>query len=191
MSEITGDGLAAIAAELGILQLGHPGLRQRAREVEDVASDEVQQACGRLLETVDAFRTRIGFGRGIAAPQLGIPLRLVALRVDGYPSILVNPSITWESDETFQLWDDCMSFPDLLVRLRRKSCISVACTTQGGETRSLEKLDRGMSELLQHEIDHLDGVLAVDRALDREAIVTRGVYRELEPHFLAQTAEAY
>lgn len=75
------------------------------------------------------------------------------------PFCIANPEIVWRSEERFTLWDDCMSFPFLLVRLSRHVSISVRYTDEEGVERSWEKLDRPESELLQHEIDHLDGVV--------------------------------
>ena len=79
-----------------------------------------------------------------------------------------------------------MSFPSLLVRVRRHRSISVRFTTGEGERVVWEKLEPAVSELLQHEIDHLDGVLAVDHALDRGAIVTRAAFDAHREHFLRQ-----
>jgi len=74
------------------------------------------------------------------------------------------------------LWDDCFSFPDLLVRLERAERVGVRYEDEQGRTQILEA-EGAFSELLQHEIDHLDGVLAVDRALDRNSFCTREEWR--------------
>ena len=88
------------------------------------------------------------------------------------------------------MWDDCMSFPFLLVRLRRHDSITVRYLDEAGAAQQLERLDRTTSELLQHEIDHLDGVLATDRALDRESLVTRVAFEARPSWFLAQVDHA-
>ncbi len=76
------------------------------------------------------------------------------------------------------MWDDCMSFPFLLVRVRRHSAISVRYLDDEGSIRVMDNLDQATSELLQHEIDHLDGILAVDHAMDVDALVSREVFEE-------------
>lgn len=141
-----------------------------------VKDPEVVASAETLLATLHAFRREHGFGRGIAAPQIGVSLRMVALAMEGWPEILLDPEITWRSEGTMTLWDDCMSFPGLLVRLRRHRSISVRFLDRDGRMHHRDRLDPEVSELLQHEIDHLDGVLAVDRALDRDSLVLREVW---------------
>jgi len=74
------------------------------------------------------------------------------------------------------MWDDCMSFPWLMVRLKRHRSISLQYVDEDGRTREWRELEQSTSELLQHEIDHLDGILAIDRALDHESVISREVY---------------
>lgn len=83
------------------------------------------------------------------------------------------------------LWDDCMCFPDLLVRVRRAASVSVSFEDIEGHLHHKERLDIAASELMQHEIDHLDGVLAVDHAVDRDALVTRAAFLGDPEHFRA------
>ncbi|MGA7614883.1 MAG: peptide deformylase, partial [Thermoanaerobaculia bacterium] len=122
------------------------------------------------------FRRRHGFGRAIAAPQIGIGQRFIAIDLGKGPFLVVNPVITSRSEETFTMWDDCMSFPDILVRLRRHRSISLYYHDEAGRDHEWRDLDTAESELLQHETDHLDGVLAIDHALDRESIVLRPLF---------------
>ena len=168
-----------------MLLLGDPRLRERSREVEDFDDPAVAAAGEALAATLAAFRRRHGFGRAISAPQIGVPLRMIAVNLGDGPFLVVNPTVTWASDETFTMWDDCMSFPGLLVRLARHRGISLAYRDERGAERAWERMDLAPSELLQHEIDHLDGVLAVDRALDREALVMREVFEADRARFAA------
>ena len=163
-----------------VLLLGDPRLRARCERVEDPRAPEARADLARLAAALDEFRRTRGFGRGIAAPQIGIPLRFVAINLGEGTRCLVNPEISWRSPETFTMWDDCMSFPELLVRVRRHDSISVRYQDEEGEERSRERLGRAESELLQHELDHLDGVLAIDRAIDRESLVLRAAF-DLDP----------
>jgi peptide deformylase len=79
-----------------------------------------------------------------------------------------------------------MSFPELLVRVARHTSLSLSYVDEAGAPHELREVDRPLAELLQHEIDHLDGVLAVDRALDREAIVMQRVYTANRAFYDAQ-----
>ena len=159
-----------------ILLLGDPGLRRVCRPVADFGDPELGIACATLTATLADFQRRHGFGRAIAAPQIGVERRIVAIDPAHGPPLLINPEITWRSGETMTLWDDCMSFPALLVRLRRHRSISLTYQDAAGMAHEWNELAPGTAELLQHEIDHLDGVLAVDHALDRQAIVLRQVF---------------
>ena len=161
-----------------VLLLGEPGLRKDCRPVDDVNSSDFRFYRHRLHATLDAFRAEHGFGRAISAPQIGVTLRFIAVNLGGEPFTMINPEITWRSSQTFTLWDDCMSFPFLLVRVRRHRTISVRYLDDHGRVNVMDKADQATSELLQHEIDHLNGVLAVDHALDAEAIVSREVFEE-------------
>jgi len=169
-----------------ILLLGDPRLRQMCRVVADFADPELQLACAALTATLVDFRRRHGFGRAIAAPQIGVDLRVVAMDPAHGPPLLINPEIVHRSAESMTLWDDCMSFPDLLVRLRRWRSISLRYRDSEGASHEWNGLEPGVSELLQHEIDHLDGVLAIDHALDREAIVLRAVFEAAADRFRDQ-----
>jgi peptide deformylase len=155
-----------------VLLLGDPRLRERAADVDryDSASFDA------LAAALDAFRETFGFGRAISAPQIGIPRRFIAVNLGAGTFFIVNPVVTWTSEETFTMWDDCMSFPDLLVRVRRAKSLSIEYIDERGEHHQWPEMDQAAAELLQHELDHLDGVLAVDRAIDRESLVWRSVY---------------
>lgn len=155
-----------------ILQLGDPLLRSvstlaTAAEAAPVFED--------LALTLAEFRRTHGFGRGISAVQIGEPKRLIYIELEGRAYRLRNPVCEAHSAETFELWDDCFSFPGLLVRVQRWREVRVRYESAGGE--ALEIYAAGaFSELLQHEMDHLDGILAIDRALDRNSLATREEY---------------
>jgi len=161
-------------ADKEILQLGNPILWQRSVEVENVRGVEVQDLIRDLSDTLAAFRRATGYGRGISAPQIGALKRVVFIRMQphGYCSALINPSIVDSSNSSFELWDDCFSFPDLMVRVSRATQIRVEYEDDRGLAKILEA-DGALSELLQHEIDHLDGILAVQRAISPQAFATR------------------
>src|SRR5689334_24685780 len=104
-----------------ILQLGNPLLWQPSARATDIAANQTQALIRDLSDTLAGFRERTGFGRGIAAPQIGALQRIIFIRMQpaGFTSALVNPEIVWSSPERMELWDDCFSFPDLMVRVSR------------------------------------------------------------------------
>ena len=172
---MTGNMLPKECVRANVLLLGDPRLRRVSEPVGSISDPAYITDKHRLQITLEEFRARHGFGRAISAPQIGVPLRFVALHLDR-PFVIANPVITWKSSETFTMWDDCMSFPWLMVRLKRHRSISLQYVDEDGRTREWRELEQSTSELLQHEIDHLDGILAIDRALDRESVISREVY---------------
>jgi peptide deformylase len=143
--------------------LGDPILRMRCDPVTNPQSPAVRIVADDLRDTLRDWQKRRGTGRGIAAPQIGAPIRLVHIALPDRRWNLVNPEITDVGDQDFLVWDDCFSFPDLLVRVQRAYRVTVRYQDLTGVTHVLEA-DGPLAELLQHEIDHLDGVLALDRA---------------------------
>ncbi len=152
-----------------ILQLGDPALRIVSSPIEAARAGEV---LADLEETLDGFRSSHGFGRGISAIQIGEAVRVIFLRVDGVRYELINPEYTERSREMFELMDDCFSFPSLMVRLQRHQRVGLRYQDRGGEWRQLHA-EGALSELIQHEMDHLDGVLAVDHARSSLDLMTR------------------
>lgn len=147
-----------------ILLLGDPRLYEKCEAVQRSEVPELLPVVDRMAATILAFRERYGAGRAIAAPQLGVLKRLVVMNIDR-PIPMFNPELVDKSEEMITLWDDCMSFPNLLVRLQRhRSCRLRFRDAQWQEQEWLLKDD--LAELLQHEVDHLDGILSTMRALD-------------------------
>jgi peptide deformylase len=151
-----------------ILLLGNPRLYEISKEVRPDELADMEEAARDLHDTMIDFRERHGFGKAIAAPQIGIMKRLVHMDIDG-PLTFVNPTLNDCSDEMFELWDNCMSFPDLLVRVRRHRRCRIRFRDLEWNEREMV-LEDDLSELLQHECDHLDGVLAVMRAIDARCL---------------------
>ena len=145
--------------------LGDPVLRRKSPVVGDPAAPRVAALAQDLRDTLVAFRREHGYGRGIAAPQVGELKRVLVIDApkSGFSSTLVNPEITGQSDETVVVWDACFSLPGLMVEVRRWAAVVVDYIDLGGVKRTLQASGE-LSELLQHEIDHLDGILALDRA---------------------------
>lgn len=165
-----------------VLQLGNPVLRERSVRVEDFSG--LHRLRDDLRDTLAHWRRTTGYGRGIAAPQIGVLQRAVFISIDR-PWLLVNPEITWMSREKMTVWDACLSYLCIFFQVSRAEKIRVSCQDENGEVK--EFLAEGaLSELLQHEIDHLDGVLAIDRVVDVRTICTR---EEYEKRYSNRTAE--
>jgi len=160
-----------------ILLLGNPILRTTCEKVKDFNGSSLHQTFEDLQDTLANFRATHGFGRGIAAPQIGVAQRVIFINVDK-PMVLINPEIIRRSRLTMMLWDDCFSFPDILVKLKRHVKITVNYQDEAGKRQTLEAVG-GLSELLQHEIDHINGILAIDRAVDSKHIILRNEWKKM------------
>jgi len=158
-----------------VLQLGDPGLREVAKKVDDPAAAEIRALVKDLSDTLAYWRKTTGYGRGIAAPQIGANVRVIFLRLPGEePWPLVNPVITERSKEKIVVWDACLSFLSIFMQVERHREITMRYQDLNGERHEVHANEkRNLSELLQHEIDHLDGILAVDRITDMKTMCTR------------------
>lgn len=171
-----------------LLQLGDPILREKSRRVADPSAPAIRELVRDLADTLAHWRAETGYGRAIAAPQLGALARVIFLQVPGEsPWPLVNPEIVDRSPEKIVVWDACLSFLSIFMQVERHREITVRYQTLDGETREVAAGDdRNLSELLQHEIDHLDGILAIDRVIDTKTIVSRDEfekrYRDSSPY---------
>jgi peptide deformylase len=171
-----------------ILQLGDPLLREKCARVEGPTSSAIHDLVADLADTLAHWRSVTGYGRGIAAPQIGILQRVIFLKLPGEePWPLINPEIIERSEEKIIVWDACLSFLSIFMQVERHQEISVRYQNIAGETLTLRAgEERNLSELLQHEIDHLDGILAIDRVIDTKTICTREEfekrYRDSSPY---------
>ena len=162
-----------------IRQLGDPILRVRCERVQDPKSPSVRLVADDLRDTLRSARTKYKMGRALAAPQIGAPVRVVFVEVKGKQRwTMVNPEITDVGSQDFLVWDDCFSFPNLLVRVTRAHHATLTYQDLEGESHTME-LEGPMAELLQHEIDHLDGILAVDRASGLDPFAFRSEWEKL------------
>ena len=147
-----------------MLMLGDPGLH---RLCEPLTKDDVPQIeiwVKGLDSIILQVQRRYGFGRAVAAPQMGIFKRLVCMHIDE-PVAMINPELFDFSDDKFELWDDCMSFPNLLVKVDRHRRCKLRFRDLDWREHVWD-LEDDLAELLQHEVDHLDGILATQRAKD-------------------------
>eukprot|EP01004_Peranema_trichophorum_P007863 NODE_6636_length_861_cov_28.168022_g6038_i0.p1 GENE.NODE_6636_length_861_cov_28.168022_g6038_i0~~NODE_6636_length_861_cov_28.168022_g6038_i0.p1 ORF type:complete len:183 (-),score=28.58 NODE_6636_length_861_cov_28.168022_g6038_i0:253-801(-) len=164
-----------MSAVKSILRLGNPLLRKTSIPVLE-STPSIKSISNELHQALALFRKSHGFGRAISAPQLGYSYRIIAADLGQGPITLYNPEVYWHSKEYMYLWDDCMSIPDIIVRLKRSKSISIRFVDDDGNFQHWEKLPADQSELFQHEMDHLDGVMMVDLAAGPESIIFRNEY---------------
>ena len=172
-----------------VLQLGDPKLREVAIRVENPSSPEVAELIQDLADTLAYWRSTTGYGRGIAAPQLGVSQRVIFLQLPGEKSWpLINPEIIERSSEKIVVWDACLSFLSIFMQVKRHRDITVRYQDVHGKSQEIRAgKARDLSELLQHEIDHLEGILAIDRVIDLKTICTR---EEFEKRYRASSPYA-
>jgi peptide deformylase len=154
-----------------ILLLGNPKLYEVSKTVHEDELKDLEQVLQDLHDTMMDFRQKYGAGRAIAAPQIGVMKRIVYMHITS-PLVFINPVIDQQSDEQITLWDDCMSFPDLLVKVKRHKTCRITYRDRDWQKQTMF-LEDDLSELLQHECDHLDGILAVSRAVDNRSFALR------------------
>lgn len=174
-----------------VLQLGDPGLREVCKEVNDATAPEVRALVEDLEDTLAFWRRTTGYGRGIAASQIGVARRVIFLRLLGEdPWPLINPVITQRSAERIVVWDACLSFLCIFMQVERHREITLRYQDLQGESHEIRASEeRNLSELLQHEVDHLDGILCIDRVTDLKAVCTKEEfekrYRSASPYATA------
>lgn len=157
-----------------ILLLGNPRLHEVSEPIEQHELPDLLPVIQDLHDILFEFKARFahyGAFRGIAAPQIGVMKRLIYMYIDK-PIVFINPVLTDLSEEMFEMWDDCMCFPNLLVRLKRhKSCIIHYLDINWQPQKMY--LEDSLSELIQHEYDHLEGILSTQRAIDEKSFKWR------------------
>jgi peptide deformylase len=154
-----------------IVQLGDPRLRMVCAPVQDPWSPTLADTIRDLADTLAHWHATTGYGRGIAAPQIGVLERIVYLRVDPVGP-LINPSIVARSDTMMTVWDGCLSFLSVFCRVPRHTWVVLRYQDRASAWQEL-RAEGDLSELVQHEVDHLDGILTVDRMTDIRTLCTR------------------
>lgn len=153
-----------------ILMIGNELLRKKAESV-DFEKDQVDRYIRDLRDTLRHTQRKKRIGRAIAAPQIGCLKRIVYMETKEKRITMINPRIVKKSPDTFVVWDSCFS-ADLAFfgKTLRHRAISVEYTNESGE-QIHEGFTDDLSELFQHEIDHLEGILFTDRIIDNQIIM--------------------
>lgn len=154
-----------------LLVLGDPLLYQISNPVQYEELPLVSSWVADLQNVKEEIRLKYNFGRAIAAPQLGIMKRLIYMNIDK-PVVIINPVLYDLSNEMIELWDDCMSFPNLLVKVKRHKSLKMKYKDEYWNDQEMQVSD-DLSELLQHEYDHLEGILCTMRAIDNTSFKWR------------------
>ena len=150
-----------------LLLLGEPLLYQVSEAIKPEELKEVKSWVDDLHEVMEDIRRKYNFGRAIAAPQLGNMKRLIYMNIDK-PMVFINPKIISKSEEMFEVWDDCMCFPNLLVKVLRHKTIEIEYLDENWKLQK-SVFENDLSELFQHEFDHLEGILCTMRAIDNKS----------------------
>ena len=154
-----------------ILLLGNPKLYEVSAEIQQHELPHIKTVVQELHDILFEFKARYGAFRGIASPQIGVMKRLIYINITE-PIVIINPVLENLSEDTFEMWDDCMCFPNLLVKLKRHKSLTVNFRDENWQEKTLHLSD-DLSELLQHEYDHLNGILSTQRALDAQSFCWR------------------
>jgi peptide deformylase len=178
-----------------VVEIGDPVLRERARELspDEIASSEIQELIDDLIET-----KRSANGAGIAANQVGEAVRVAIVEVEEgnprYPykppeplTVMINPTLEPVGDEMIEINEGCLSVPDLRGNLQRRLAVRIRYLDREGSEH--EEVKRGLTAgTFQHEVDHLDGVLFVDRADPRTFATWEQFDRHQRDEFVERVA---
>lgn len=183
-------------SRLPIIDVGHPTLREEAREIseEELRSGETQTFIDDLIETM-----RAAGGAGLAANQVGDLRRVAVIEVEENPrypykpdiplTVIVNPRLEPVGEEMFLVNEGCLSVPDLRGELERHVEVRVSYLDRAGEPH--EEIRRGLTAgTFQHEVDHLDGILFLDRVRDPRTFTTWDEFERFHRDAFVARAEA-
>lgn len=167
---------------LPIVQLGSPTLRQQAQLIENIHDEWLQQLIDNLIATTTASN-----GVGIAAPQVSASYRLfiVASRPNPRypkapemePTAMINPRIIAHSGEIIKGWEGCLSIPGIRGLVPRHQAIEVEYTTRNGQLHRQELTDF-VARIFQHEYDHLEGIVFLDRVENTHDLISETDYQQ-------------
>ncbi len=166
-----------------IIQMGHPTLHQVARPIDlaDISTAEFRLLLNDMIDTLHDYG-----GVGLAAPQINEPVRLAIIKLPGGPSrygelpsfpltVFINPEVSVEDPTPSGVWEGCLSVPGLRGYVERPSGIRVSATNTEGE-RVTMKFEGFLATVLQHEFDHLEGKLYLERVTDMKKLMFEQEY---------------
>src|SRR5581483_162530 len=146
-----------------IIKLGAPVLRQRAKKVHRI-DNAVKNVIADLIDTV-----KDAPGAGLAAPQIGVPLRVLVTNHEDRLRVVINPELVWESEVEVSADEGCLSIPGYYGPVTRSEAVVVRAIGRNGKTSKI-KAEGWEARILQHEIDHLNGILYIDHIKDKKLL---------------------
>lgn len=166
-----------------IALLGNPKLREACQVVDDIGAAATQQLIDDMFYTMQQAG-----GMGIAAPQLGLSKRIVILASkpnarypyapEMPPTVLINPKLLWASEETEKGWEGCLSVPGMRGLVPRSTRIKVRYQNRNGDSIETE-FEGFIARVFQHEVDHLDGYVFVDRVETTQDLMAEAEWNKL------------
>jgi len=160
-----------------VFMIGNPILRKKSSDVKKRA--EAEKILGDLRDTLINLQKKKRIGRALAAPQIGYLKKVIYFNLHERSFAMVNPKIVWNSKRQFEVWDSCFSFDvSFFVKIKRHKKIRVEYRTAEGNPL-IEEFGDDMSELVQHEVDHLHGILAIDHLRDSRKIILREEWEKM------------
>jgi peptide deformylase len=153
-----------------ILKIGNQFLRKASKDI-DLKQDNISKILDDLRDTLHHFQKKKKIGRAIAGPQIGYLKRVVYMESEELKYVMINPEIIEKSIATFEVWDSCFSADVAFFgkTLRHKSITVKYLNENLNEV--IEVFNDDLSELFQHEIDHLDGILFTDHIINNQIIM--------------------
>lgn len=157
-----------------INQLGHPILREVSKPISkgEIPSRPIQSLLAKMKDTLDGIKhISDENGNAISAPQSGMAVRMILLRIDGKFVPMINPEIIQRSEQTFAFEEECFSFYNLRATVDRHKEVTVRYLDDSGDSHESVLHDE-FAGLVQHEIDHLDGIVFLDRVSHNSKLIS-------------------
>jgi peptide deformylase len=184
---MSGKSLVESWKNKNLVMIGDPILRQSCEPIEDI--NDCQDLCDRMVALLRELN-----GAGLAAPQIGEAKRVIVVELrknDFFPNrkesplyVMINPEVEEVKGEIDVNWESCFSIPGLIGRVPRQLEIKVKYLDPSGHVHH-ESFDEHIARIIQHEIDHLNGILFLDRMTDLKGLSTIENYKKLLVHHVA------
>jgi peptide deformylase len=163
-------------ALLEIKKYPDPILKKKCQEVKEV-NEEIKKLVDDMVETM-----KKNDGAGLAAPQVGVSKRIIVVETERGPKVFINPKIFKKTKETEIDWEGCLSIPGIFLKIKRWKGIEVEALDKEGEKVWVKAVGL-VARIFQDEIDHLDGILIIDRVSKLERFKIRNRLKELEKEY--------
>lgn len=149
-------------------------LRKKSRKIEndEIKSKKIRLIISRLKKTLLLFKRLTGKGKGIAAVQIGIPLKIAVVFINNKPVTIINPKILGKSKLLYSHPEMCMSASPIIAKVIRPAWVKFKYLDESGNRKIWDnKKDKLINRVIQHEIDHMDGIINIDLVPSRDLIL--------------------